>query len=167
MTFSDPFGLKVCFAEKGRDQLVKATKEETATEFTLDDDGCAKDVKPRGDDLTARGQAFSAMASADEKYSVRFGEADEVSRYDEASRTAIINRADIGRPYDQMFMGLCQPGGFGDPTWDLGSILSHELLGHGWSHYLGVGFKGPFEESRAIGVENLSHAQHGRPARCM
>ncbi|MGH7653689.1 MAG: hypothetical protein ACREN6_03410, partial [Gemmatimonadaceae bacterium] len=160
---SDPFGLKVCFNGSRADiQIQKmGTEEATNTNITLGDDNCVQSYDARaGKGYEELQDRFGTEVSSSNTYNVRFGARGEryFSGWDPSKMTAVIVRSDVGGFSYQTGSGAASCAlrpGVASAT--LGSLIAHELLGHGL--YNG-------SEISARRIENLYHAARGEQRRC-
>jgi len=158
LTFSDPYGLKVCYGENNRDQLVKATQEATNTTFDLDDDGCVKEgsIKGGGDrkfsELT---NIFRNLVGSDTRYDLelRVGGSSGTDRF---GNTSHINTLDAVRISYNTGAGYQSYGG------RVAALVAHELLGHSQDSFMQRAIR---SEVNALRVENLYLKAVGMPLR--
>jgi RHS repeat-associated protein len=168
VNFTDPFGLKVCFDEDGRDELVDATSEAIGAPIAVDDSGCvAEPIEGTDDSNEDLLDRFNRLVGSDNEYSVTFGGSgcsNVGSNYCPTTRRTRVRRADIGTtlPAKYLFCGLFG-GTFGEVTTTAASIVSHELLGHGYAHEIGWD---PYDQSYAIAAENVFRRATGGAQRC-
>jgi RHS repeat-associated protein len=162
VSFTDPYGLKVCFSGSSSqvDSLKSAAQDATDTTFDLDDDNCATNVQARGDGFTAEGLEFSKMAAATDfavTLSLSEGRASEAT-YAIWGVAVNIRASDVNRlqyPTTQDCRGT-------QPFRSLPPIVAHEL-GHAFQRALG----GRMTDSGSlpIGWENAAHGRAGEDLR--
>jgi hypothetical protein len=168
VSYSDPFGLKVCFAGKDHEikELVQHTKDATNTEFELDDKQCAKDVRAAGPTFTSNGLLFNSLVRASERHNMFFatGGSQVVDRGG-GSFDIRIDRADFGVfRYPSVWRNYSGAGRVcerGIATAYAAAVVAHEM-GHVAEHQLtrSVGLY------VAVAMENEVHVRYKRPTRC-
>ncbi len=166
ISFSDPFGLKVCFQgdPDQRAKLKSAAERATNTSIQTDDAGCVTGfARGTGEGYGDLQDAFADMVGDSATFSVKLGnDKDGVSSFDPRTKTATINPLDIGRKrYISGGFFACIVGGSGTAPFSMASIVAHELIGHG-SGMAGGGKPSP----SGIWAENQYHAAVGEPRRC-
>jgi RHS repeat-associated protein len=167
VTYSDPFGLRVCF--KGSDEDVEKLREgaedATGTRITLDASGCVEGLRGNGNRKYNRiRRAFLTLVNdPDKTYTTQFDRSGQhyFSHYDAPTRTAYIIPSDAGG-YNYETGHWWSPcwlmGGSNDTPQTLGGLVAHELIGHG--------IAGGGTEGAAKFWENQYHAAVGQPLRC-
>jgi RHS repeat-associated protein len=177
-TYTDPFGLKVCY-EKGADgeALVRATEIATATTITLDKKtNCVVDFMPTGERGYETLQVlFRHLVRSLAQYDVEIAEPfggpkDRVTSYNSGFYAYRWGGgvASIGRHHlrtvayaSVTVFGLCLP--YPRTHGDLPALIAHELLGHGGHREV---FGTPSGEPWARKVQNMYHRNVGQPERC-
>ena len=169
VTFSDPFGLTVCFggSEEERKSLSNATKRATDTDFSLDANGCAVGVRPRGDSFTPLGERMNEMSEDltgewDIQYSLVgplfTGVGDRSLGYAFVGEGP--NSSASLKPYKTGPYGQCDGG---EARTTLESLIAHEFFGHVYEGRAGRSTKA---EKPAVEAENLYHDLHDGHPRC-
>jgi len=169
-TFSDPFGLRVCFRGAGQRYLADATGRAVGASLVLDQAGCVDSIIPWGADSkygVLRSRLMELIADP-ETYTVAL--TGKSGSYQEAHWIGVA-LSDLGGLYPQSSAN--QTCALGPAGFTKASIITHELLGHAYGLYhhwlyrtlLGrlVGQSG---EQYAIKAENMYHNAAGEPARC-
>ena len=179
VNYSDPFGLSVCARTPG---LRRGIESSVNAEVKWDSNGCVSDLSNitfRGGAEWAENQAiFARLVESPVEYRVawwRPGVSDcqwGSSCFSRSHNTAYISQDDIAKYVKGIANNgvyrRCDTGRWwqlgpkhNSYGWDLGSLIAHELLGHGASGMAGHDLNSP-----AITAENRYHAAMGRPLRC-
>jgi RHS repeat-associated protein len=169
VTFSDPFGLKVCFAgsQFARDSLAQHTKDATDTEFSVGKDGCIENgsVTARGAELSSAGELLQDYANSSSKdINMFFGSGgSKMVSYDRSTGSAgiRIDKNDIGSPGVYRYLAYKRGSGcYGTEASSPGSVVAHEL-GHVADRQRGLTLMlGPWAFESAV------HLRQGRNVRC-
>ncbi len=170
VNFADPFGLKVCFRGSSTQvgELRRGTEDATGTRIALDRENCvasySRTGEPGFDEIQQR---FGAMVNSSLDFGVEFGDPRQAfaSHFNPDRTTAVILRGDYrGGFYRTGNRFTCAMfGGTGSAYWTLGSLIAHELIGHGGP--IAKGGSGA-SQREAIRIENLYHVARGQPRRC-
>lgn len=151
--------MKVCFQGKGAQRLADNTAAATGTTFDLDEDNCATNVQPVGDDWTEVSSGFADLVNADYTINLTYGGGGSANR----AGKIVIDQDDIGRPYGTRFRGsycTSSPGA----VWSEPSIIAHEL-GHAYALMVQHIGAGSASNRVAITWENTVHRSRGQPLR--
>ena len=176
ISYSDPYGLRVCF--KGSQRQVNTLKEETqkatGTTFALDGENCVVRGSVRSDGTAGMGEirgTFEGFVRSELRYDVRFARPSDnqvhsaFGRYKDGSGyVAVIVPGDTQLRYDSPrdnLFGCLFP--VQTTRWTLSALIAHELIGHGW---LTPGLRDGASQRTAIRFENQYHAAHGEARRC-
>lgn len=164
-SFTDPFGLAVCFKGSAEqvDSLKRGLEDATGSHIDIGADNCITEVRgaPSGPRKALR-DILRKMVQSGTVFGVEFGAEGESmsSHFDPMTNNAVILRGDAYRGWYNR-SGRCF-GTLGLHT--PGSVIAHELLGHG----VGVIEQGhPYEGSVAVSVENMYHQAFGQAPRCL
>lgn len=128
-SYSDPFGLLVCFAgtTNQRRELELQTERATGTRLDVDEkSGCVTRV--RGADSPFY-RAFKDLVDSDTRYSIEFGSR---TRFQPFMQTLFVNKDDVGTPIAVDFHGSCSYQ-WGATMRDISRGIAHEL-GHAFTY---------------------------------
>jgi len=152
---------------------VAATSRAIGAKIKPDDSGCVSTAiessNGKGSELLNR---FNKLATSASTYRVTFNQsethcADGGSQYCTSDHTAFVSSFDVGSSWDRKFPGCSVLGGLGPKmAEDLGGIIVHELLGHGYDDATGRSTTGGDSQQRAIMAENIYHRGAGQKERC-
>jgi len=173
VTFSDPFGLRVCFRGAGRDALASATGQAVGASIVLDLQGCVQSVTTTetSSKYAVLRNRFMDLVNDPETYTVALtGRGLRGSSY-QLERWIGIRLADQGVWYYQS--SELQTCGLGPAGWTLPAIIAHELLGHAYGQYHSWMYRhrigqilGLSGEDYAMKAENMYHSAAREPTRC-
>jgi hypothetical protein len=149
------------FQGTGSLRLADSTAAATGTTFDLDDDNCATNVQPVGDDWTDVSTGFAELANS-ETFLVNLIY-DSGGSGNRAGKVR-IDQSQIGRPYGTKRVSptrcTTSPGAlYSEP-----SIIAHEL-GHAYALYSHLTPGSTADTRIAIGWENTVHGARGKPMR--
>jgi RHS repeat-associated protein len=161
VSFSDPFGLRVCFA--GSRSQVRTLKGETeeaiGATISLDRDNCVKDVgqNEKGDPRWRLRRFFLNLHESEATFAVRFSRQAGSEQIDPYA-IDVFERAPA-TAYWTWHNQQCNA----QAPFTYAQVVAHEL-----SHHNPVAFGRPMDldEQRAVGYENLYLRAVGRPERC-
>ena len=160
-TFSDPFGLKVCFSgSKAQiDRLHDAAEAAVNADLSLDKSNCVSGMTSRGDTSFNRIRArFDGLVNSDQTFTAQFSSDFQSGQFD--SHTINIFEHADAMGYPAMKNGKCTRDAV---SADIPQVMAHEL----WHHY-NVSVTGRMDgrEMKAVGAENIYLRAAGRPERC-
>jgi RHS repeat-associated protein len=177
VTYSDPFGLKVCYQGTASEirGLRSATERATGASITLDANNCIS-VIGQSSDPRLRGlrDRLFFLAMQGDVYNLRTFYSQDPALgvpvcYNTQSHfcpqdlsTVIEVSGDVGRKYRSKFFG-CWFGIGASVTETVPSILAHEFLGHAWANAAG---RSTYDERISIGAENVFRRATGGVERC-
>jgi hypothetical protein len=147
--------------------MVRGLEDATDSDIELDDEGCISRVTPRGEQ-TAASRVLAAIAASDTTVRVGMSEFDcntgtHRSCYDPSEFRVHVHGHDVGSKY-RADAPLCNWIGLKHGRHTMGSILTHELLGHAATHLGGGDF---YYEPSAIHLENAwYHGPRDERLRC-
>lgn len=158
-TFTDPFGLKVCFSGSRQEvrRLKAAAENATGTDIVLDDENCVLEATARsGTEAFREAQAgFADMVQSADTFTIRFSR--ELSQT--IGRTVKIFQDYAALSYDAWRKGACVSR---TATPSLAQVTAHELA-HVYPVARGESMAG---NADAMRLENVYNASRGRPIRC-
>jgi RHS repeat-associated protein len=162
-SFTDPFGLKVCFSGTRYQikQLSTATKNATGTDFALDSDNCVIEgsLRSRGHEELAGIQAeFMDMVKSPDTFTFAFTRIYTSRQIHRFRIDAFTNYSALA--YSINANGKC--GGAHEP-WDLNQVIAHEMYHHA---PVTRGLPMDPDENKATDQENAFNRFAGRPIRC-
>ena len=169
VSFTDPFGLTVCFQGKLIEivRLREAAEQATNTIITLDDHHCIKNVtrKPGSGYAELRDRLDTLQGSDREFNVVQNGingtSSDGLTAWVDGSPSA------VGTYRRRDDSGKCIAGPAGIANAGPATHLVHELLGHVYGIGLGMGSSNPdISQREAIAIENVYHKVKGQDLRC-
>ena len=166
-TFTDPFGLRVCFSRGGRQQLLSATEDATGSSIALDDQGCISSITARDTSFafTWLRDRLQYLSSQEETYTVSFtGRRARDSRFDPHGRRVAISTAPVFQYNTWGPDGTCNRTA---ADYGFAGAVAHELLGHAfdWSSNM-LAYVLVREQSAMMFAENIYFSVSGRPPRC-
>jgi RHS repeat-associated protein len=190
VSYSDPFGLKVCYRGSAAEvsRLRAATEEATGAAVYLDSENCISGVGlSMNSGLRGLRNRLALLSSVDDRYYVYFnrgffdsnaevlsgtGEVESAARTNiDCPGTVCPRNIEIGsrwavRYQSTVIFGRCMPWGSTRPT--LGQIIAHELLGHGFEYYAYTpdANRRLSEMHTVRSVDNVYNSAMGRPQRC-
>ncbi|HEY0025310.1 MAG TPA: PA14 domain-containing protein [Longimicrobium sp.] len=190
VSYSDPYGLKVCYKGSARqvEALRSATSEAVGAKVTLDRTNCISEVGATSNRrLAGLRNRLALLAGIDDIYNVSFSarssETDSEiiagagrvgqswsGAHPNCPGTVCPRRVEIGSGWAQDYrstevLGFCMPWGSTRPT--LANVVAHELIGHGFEFYAyGNGAAGLSEMHTIRSVDNIYQAAMGMPRRC-
>ncbi|HSF29641.1 MAG TPA: RHS repeat-associated core domain-containing protein [Candidatus Tectomicrobia bacterium] len=164
VSYSDPFGLKVCFrgnTPAENTKLRQTAEQATDTKIKVDSRNCVKKVTFQGsknESLAVLADNFINLVKSDELYTVKFTpEADSPQH-----NTHVINIAYMaeGLAYATMVNGTCVDN---QRAYSFPQVFAHELF-----HHRTVPFTGKMDgnENNSVAAENVYNDFAGRPRRC-
>jgi RHS repeat-associated protein len=159
-SFSDPYGLKVCFQGADYRRLADSTMTATGTTFSLDSSHCAENVQDADGKLSYVSRRFIELANDTVVIvSLEFGVGLTGGSGVGAGGVLYIDQNDVGGHYGTQWVsqGVCS--GPPNAVWDLASIIAHEV-GHGYGTYFTKN-----HQHEAVRWENEVHHGRHRPAR--
>jgi RHS repeat-associated protein len=192
VTYSDPYGLKVCYQGSRAEvnALRGATEQATGAAVFLDRNNCVSAVgNSMNSGLRGLRNRLTALASSDDVYNVSFGKRGDETEAEVLSGQGWVQQSYTGGrpdcrgavcPYSvqigsgwadryrstQIF-GLCMP--WGSTPNDLAQVVAHELLGHGWEFHV-YGVRGAFERTELQNIRASDNvylrAASNKPPRC-
>jgi hypothetical protein len=166
VSYSDPYGLKVCFEGSASEitELKTATEGATGASIELDKDGCISSVGAATEGST-RGlrDRLEFLNNREDRYTVGLAftasdfdsQCDNVgSHFCQIDLTVTIDQTEVWGRRDPASYPLCGWfGKFGSKVGHSGeTIIAHELLGHAWAYATGQDI---YDESIAIAAENV------------
>jgi hypothetical protein len=167
VSYSDPFGLKVCFGSDNRNVLVRGV--ETAFNVTLgplDAKGCVQHFTAGTGEGWAQLQSlFGELVQRDATYTFQTGTLKRAGEYNGNTRTATfdLDRLKSAR-YPVDLKGTCLPDNMplSNNHFSLGAVIAHEA-GHA---YNGLTADSAADERGVVPIENEYHSAAGEAGRC-
>lgn len=164
VTFTDPFGLKVCFrgntsAENAK--LKEAAEQATDTKIQVDSRNCVKKVTFQGksnEALAVLADYFMNLVKSDDLYTVKFTPEADSPQWN--PRVINIAYTAEGLAYATKVNGKCLDDQFAH---SFPQVFAHELF-----HHRTVPFTGKMDdnENNSVAAENVYNDFAGRPRRC-
>lgn len=168
VTFSDPYGLKVCLA--GNSDQVNTLKDSlssvTNSDITYDDNNCVTGFTARkGDGYGEIQSRFGAAVNSRSTYEVRILAEGGTEKTDCAGIAGCLIGVKDGTPlpHARPLVGCAWPQ---QQRTGLRASIAHELIGHGANHAFGYRSGTAFNEGRALHAENLFNSASQHSARC-
>jgi RHS repeat-associated protein len=167
VSYSDPYGLKVCYAGTfaERAMLRMATEQATNTSITLDrEQRCIARATPNARNQNASFRSLqrrlNRLSSSSRVVTVSIDAEAEDSEY--FNNHVRIRPVDFSGSYNTNSDGyLCYMSPENSGVRSAGQLMAHELLGHAAAPRLKR-----YVEARAIDVENEYLSATGQPLRC-
>jgi RHS repeat-associated protein len=159
ISYSDPFGLKVCFTGPKARQLAAVAMAATHTKFTLDKKNCAANIRATDARPSRMARGYIDLANRPENVSFAYGTGSQGGSGSGDEGILFIDKRDIGKQYGTQWesYGVCS--GPPNAIYSQEAIIAHES-GHGWAYYFHNNSK-----RDAVIWENEVHSREGRPQR--
>lgn len=176
-TYSDPFGLQVCFKGSPEEirQLHSATETAIGATITLDKNNCITSIgRSRSERLRGLRDRLALLVSRTRVYPVHFEFSEDPNLSNQCANAQsnfclsdyniVVSQADDGRQFTAKFWGCVVTKPYGSQTTETyPAVIAHELLGHAWANAVGLN---PYDERLGIHAENIYHAYRGEAERC-